>query len=201
MARMITVDRDYVMSKYKLHKLKDIEDLVSQAVEVNIPFNNPITGFCAFTHKAGIHAKAILNNPSTYEIINPADFGMSRYVHFASRLTGWNAIKSRAMQLNIEMTDEEYKQCTIKIKAMADIRQLAVDDVDSVIRSFHRNIQGENVPLLHGLTAEEEKKFQQKQEELGQEPGKRELDRVVDEQVETERVLKKAKTNGITASA
>jgi homocitrate synthase len=35
--------------------------------------------------EAGIHAKAILNNPSTYEIINPQDFGMSRYVHFASR--------------------------------------------------------------------------------------------------------------------
>ena len=78
MARMIVADREYVMSKYKLEKLKDIEDLVAQAVEVNIPFNNPITGFCAFTHKAGIHAKAILQNPSTYEIINPADFGMER---------------------------------------------------------------------------------------------------------------------------
>ncbi len=78
-----------------------------------------VTGFCAFTHKAGIHAKAILNNPSTYEIINPADFGMTRYVHFASRLTGWNAIKSRAAQLNIDMTDEQYKECTAKIKALA----------------------------------------------------------------------------------
>ena len=200
MARMITMDRDYVMGKYKLQKLKDIEDLVSEAVQVNIPFNNPITGFCAFTHKAGIHAKAILNNPSTYEIINPADFGMSRYVHFASRLTGWNAIKSRAMQLNIEMTDEEFKLCTTKVKAMADIRQLAVDDVDSVIRAFHRNIQGDNVPLLHDLTAEERKKFQQKEREMRQEPEKRELDQVVDEQVETERVVKKAKTNGIEAS-
>lgn len=83
MARMIVADRDYVMSKYKLEKLKDIEDLVAQAVEVNIPFNNYITGFCAFTHKSGIHSKAILNNPSTYEIINPADFGMTRYIHFA----------------------------------------------------------------------------------------------------------------------
>jgi hypothetical protein len=70
-------------------------------------------------NQAGIHAKAILNNPSTYEIINPADFGMTRYVHFASRLTGWNAIKSRAAQLNIEMTDEQYKECTAKIKALA----------------------------------------------------------------------------------
>lgn len=132
MARMIVADREYVMGKYKLHKLKDIEELVAESVQVNIPFNNYITGFCAFTHKAGIHAKAILNNPSTYEIINPADFGMSRYVHFASRLTGWNAIKSRAGQLNIEMSDADAKICTAKIKLLADVRPIAVDDADSV---------------------------------------------------------------------
>ncbi len=102
---MIVGNRDYVINKYKLHKLKEVKKTSrpgnmfrvpanaparsriwwQRAVEVNTPFNNPITGFCAFTHKAGIHAKAILNNPSTYEIIDPADFGMTRYVHFASR--------------------------------------------------------------------------------------------------------------------
>ena len=40
---------------------------------------NSQAGFCAFTHKAGIHAKAILASPSTYEVINPSDFGMTRY--------------------------------------------------------------------------------------------------------------------------
>jgi hypothetical protein len=84
--------------------------MVAEAVEVNTPFNNPITGFCAFTHKAGIHAKAILNNPSTYEILNPADFGLTRYVHFASRLTGWNAVKTRVGQLGLVMTDEQVKE-------------------------------------------------------------------------------------------
>jgi len=73
MARMIVADRDYVKGKYNLHMLKEIEDLVADKVEVNVPFNNYITGFSAFTHKAGIHAKAILANPSTYEIIDPAD--------------------------------------------------------------------------------------------------------------------------------
>lgn len=106
---MIVGSHDYVTSRYKLHKLKEIEDMVAEAVEINVPFNNPITGFCAFTHKAGIHAKAILNEPSTYEIINPADFGMSRYIHFASRLTGWNAIKSRVEQLGLKMTDDQIK--------------------------------------------------------------------------------------------
>jgi homocitrate synthase len=141
LARMIVGNHEYVTKKYKLHKLKEIEDMVAEAVQINIPFNNPITGFCAFTHKAGIHAKAILNNPSTYEIINPADFGMSRYVHFASRLTGWNAIKSRVEQLGLEMNDEQVKILTNKIKAMADIRPLAIDDIDSIIRTFHLELQ------------------------------------------------------------
>ena len=166
MARMMVADRDYVMSKYKLEKIKDIEDLVSEAVEVNIPFNNYITGFCAFTHKAGIHAKAILNNPSTYEIINPTDFGMTRYVHFASRLTGWNAVKSRAQQLKLELTDAQCKECTAKVKALADIRPIAVDDADSIIRAYHRNLKmGENKPLLD-LTDDEQARFVAKEKEL-----------------------------------
>ncbi|GKT43241.1 homocitrate synthase, mitochondrial [Colletotrichum spaethianum] len=177
MARMIVAAPEYTKSKYKLHKLKELEDLVAEAVEINIPFNNYITGFCAFTHKAGIHAKAILNNPSTYEIINPADFGMSRYVHFASRLTGWNAIKSRVEQLGLTMTDAQVKLVTQKIKALADVRPIAIDDADSIIRTFHLNItEGEEKPLLPNMTAEEQAKFEKAERELAGEPEKRALD-------------------------
>ena len=74
-ARMYTADREGVMKKYRLEKLRDLENLVAESVQIQVPFNNYITGYCAFTHKAGIHAKAILNNPSTYEILRPEDFG------------------------------------------------------------------------------------------------------------------------------
>ncbi|KAL7908334.1 homocitrate synthase [Trichoderma velutinum] len=141
LARMIVAAPEYVKGKYDLHRLKDIENIVAEAVHINVPFNNPVTGFCAFTHKAGIHSKAILNSPSTYEIINPEDFGLSRYVHFAHRLTGWNAIKSRAEQLGLHMADAQVKLLTTKIKAMADVRPLAIDDADSIIRAFHLNLQ------------------------------------------------------------
>lgn len=77
---MYTADPEGVKAKYNLPMLREIENLVAEAVEIQVPFNNYITGWCAFTHKAGIHAKAILNNPSTYEILNPEDFGMTRYV-------------------------------------------------------------------------------------------------------------------------
>jgi len=76
--------------------------------------------------QAGIHAKAILANPSTYEILDPADFGQTRYVHIGSRLTGWNAVKSRSDQLKLGLTDEQVKKITTKIKKLADIRTLSI---------------------------------------------------------------------------
>ena len=193
MARMIVADRDYVKSKYKLEKLKALEDLVADAVEINVPFNNPITGFCAFTHKAGIHAKAILNNPSTYEIINPADFGMSRYVHFASRLTGWNAIKSRAEQLGLNMTDTQIKAVTLKIKALADVRSLAIDDADSIIRNFHFNLSADRERELLQLSEQEKKKYAQAERDLNKESEKRSIDDAADAQAEVP-ASKKSKT-------
>lgn len=134
---MYVADKDYIKGKYKLHMLRDIENLVAESVEIQVPFNNYITGYCAFTHKAGIHAKAILNNPSTYEILKPEDFGygifsnlrisfsirlpkfsskfnhspqfqsMTRYVSIGHRLTGWNAVKNRCEQLGLHLIDEQ----------------------------------------------------------------------------------------------
>ncbi|EHK22632.1 uncharacterized protein TRIVIDRAFT_28038 [Trichoderma virens Gv29-8] len=141
MARMVVTSPEYTKSKYNLKMLKDIEEYVASCVQVNIPFNNPITGFCAFTHKAGIHAKAILANPSTYEIIDPSLFGLTRYVSITSRITGWNAVKSRVQQLGYSLTDDQIKEVTAKIKQMGDIRPLAVDDADSIIHSYNLSLQ------------------------------------------------------------
>nr|ACZ80657.1 putative homocitrate synthase [Cryptococcus depauperatus] len=139
-ARMMVADPDYVKSKYNLTMLRELENTVAEAVEVQVPFNNYITGFCAFTHKAGIHAKAILANPSTYEILNPADFGMTRYVSIGHRLTGWNAVKSRVEQLNLNLTDEQVKDATAKIKELADVRTQSMEDVDMILRIYHTGI-------------------------------------------------------------
>ncbi|KAH9481648.1 mitochondrial Homoaconitase [Psilocybe cubensis] len=140
-ACLYAANPEYVKSKYNLPMLREIENLVAEAVEVNIPFMNPITGYCAFTHKAGIHAKAILNNPSTYEILKPEDFGLTRYVSIGHRLTGWNAVKSRVEQLGLQLTDAEIKDATSKIKELADVRTQSMDDVDSLLRVYHSGIQ------------------------------------------------------------
>ncbi|KAI3633586.1 hypothetical protein MIR68_008533 [Amoeboaphelidium protococcarum] len=143
-ARMYTVNKDYIKSKYKLHMLRDIENLVADAVSVQVPFNNYITGYCAFTHKAGIHAKAILNNPSTYEILKPEDFGMTRYVSIGHRLTGWNAVKNRVQQLGLHLTDDQIKSVTAQIKLLADVKPQSVEDVDQLLKQYHSEFIEQN---------------------------------------------------------
>jgi homocitrate synthase len=134
-ARLYAVDRSLV-HKYQLPLLRELDSMVAQMVGVDIPFSNYITGITAFTHKAGIHAKAVLNNPETYEILSPQDFGMSRYISIAHRLTGWNAIKARADQLNLNLPDDDLKAVTVHIKRLADEKPIGLDDVDAVLRDW-----------------------------------------------------------------
>lgn len=131
-ARLYATDPALVQ-KYHLPLLRNLDHLVARLVQVDIPFNNPITGFASFTHKAGIHAKAVLNNPATYEILKPEDFGLTRYIHVAHRLTGWHAVKGRAAQLGLALDDEQIKYLTAQIKNMADQGRLSLDDVDTLL--------------------------------------------------------------------
>ncbi|KAJ1568942.1 mitochondrial Homoaconitase [Cladochytrium tenue] len=103
-ARTYVADRDYVVNKYRLTGLRVLEDFVAGAVNVQVPFNNYITGSCAFTHKAGIHTKAVLNNPDTYEILRPQDFGVERRVSLAHRLTGPSGTAPGSLVLNFRTT-------------------------------------------------------------------------------------------------
>lgn len=144
-ARLYATDPALV-AKYQLPLIRNLDACVAQMVSVDIPFNNYITGFASFTHKAGIHAKAVLNNPSTYEILNPEDFGLTRYIHVAHRLTGWNAIKNRAQQLDLHMDDRQIKKLTNDIKAAADSGRLTLDDVDTLLHEAANNKEFSNGP-------------------------------------------------------
>jgi homocitrate synthase len=142
-ARVYSINPAYV-AKYRLPLLMHLDQTIAQLVNVDIPFNNYITGFSAFTHKAGIHTKAVLNNPETYEVLKPEDFGLTRYIHIAHRLTGWNAIRYRADQLGLELTDDEIRKITDEVKTLADLHPLTLDEVDSLLHSVrHPNTETE----------------------------------------------------------
>jgi homocitrate synthase len=131
-ARLYTLNRDYV-SKYRLPLLPRIDCLVASFCELDIPFSNYITGASAFIHKAGIHAKAVLANPETYEIIRPEDFGLTREIAMGHKLMGWNTLKIRAEALGLAMSDSLLKELTQEVKRRADVRALTIGEVDALL--------------------------------------------------------------------
>ena len=133
--RLYTYDKSLV-KKYDLLLLAEIERLVAAKLGIAIPFNTPITGELAFHHKAGVHTKAVLQNPTTYEAINPDDFGMSRIIDVAHRLVGRNAIRDRAAGLGIELADDRLRLATSQVKAMADEQPISMQDVDHILRGI-----------------------------------------------------------------
>jgi homocitrate synthase len=105
-------------------------------VGVQIPFNNYITGETAFTHKAGMHTKAVLADPRSYEIINPELFGRKRTVSIAHRLTGWHAVAERARELGIMLSESQARAAAARLKALADVRSLDAGDVDELLYEY-----------------------------------------------------------------
>lgn len=136
-ARLYTINPETINCKYNLHKLPYLHQLVAEKVGVLIPFNHCIFGESAFTHKAGIHTKAILNNPDTYEVIKPNDFGIERSILINHHLTGKQAITYRANQLGLNFEPHQIQAITQEIKSLADQRSLTVEDIDQILSSFH----------------------------------------------------------------
>lgn len=131
-ARLYTLNTAYV-AKYDLRLLPLLDQLIADTCRLDIPFNNYITGSSAFIHKAGIHAKAVLADPRTYEAINPADFGLTREIAIGHRLTGWNAVRDRARTLGLLLDDVTLRDITQTIKTRADDAALSLSEIDALL--------------------------------------------------------------------
>lgn len=132
LARMYTLDRCLV-AKYRIADLPRLDRMIAGMIGIEIPFNNYITGESAFTHKAGIHTKAMLNNPESYEIIDPADFGLRREIAVGHKLTGKHAVAHRASQLGLRFGEIELREVTAEIKRLADAGPLSREELDRLL--------------------------------------------------------------------
>ncbi len=126
-----------LLSSYDLTQVASLDQFVADCLNMTIPFNTPITAPSAFTHKAGVHTKAVLRNPHAYEVLNPADFGLIRHVDVGSRITGRYAIGHRAAALGLNLSNDEVSRLTIALKERAEHGSLSQEGVDEFILSWH----------------------------------------------------------------
>ncbi|MBO0790865.1 MAG: hypothetical protein J2P36_07955 [Ktedonobacteraceae bacterium] len=124
------------LAGYDLTRLPELDRFVARCLDLTIPFNNPITAPGAFTHRAGVHTKAVLQNPRAYEVLDPVDFGLERQVDVGSRFTGRYAVGHRAALLGLQLTGEEISELTQALKIRAELGAMSLDEVDTFIHTW-----------------------------------------------------------------
>ena len=132
-------DRAATVARYRLSVLPELCRRVAEIVGLPIPFSHPLVGATAFSHKAGMHTKAVYNDPRAYEALDPADFGLSRRIAIGHRLTGWNAVRVRSEALGLRLSLPQLKVVTRTLKTAADAGDLTLDEVDTLILSAARD--------------------------------------------------------------
>lgn len=91
------------VGKSRLKGLLKASRLVDE-ISNNIPIKNmPFVGESAFAHKAGMHANAVMKNPSSYEHIEPEFVGNGRRF-LISDLSGKSNIEAKAKELGFDLS-------------------------------------------------------------------------------------------------
>ncbi|MEM7241183.1 MAG: citramalate synthase [Pseudomonadota bacterium] len=100
-------------------------------------------GASAFAHKAGLHASAIVKDPSTYEHIDPAMVGNERVIPMSNQ-AGQSNLRKRLAEagLEVEKGDPKLTQILDQVKANED-QGYAYDSAQASFELVARKILGQ----------------------------------------------------------
>ena len=84
--------------------LYDTSIMVRESMGMPVQPNKAIVGANAFAHSSGIHQDGVIKNRETYEIMNPADVGVSESSIVLTARSGRAALAYRAKNIGYELT-------------------------------------------------------------------------------------------------
>ena len=84
--------------------------------------NKPIVGINAFTHKAGLHSRAVIKDPRTYEAFDPKIIDRSRDISI-DKYSGIDALAFRLKSLNVPHNKEQLLEILKVIKSHPEKRK------------------------------------------------------------------------------
>ncbi len=110
-----------------------ISQLVSNLSGLEIQRNKAIVGKNAFAHEAGIHQHGVIIDRQTYEIMNPADIGLSPNRIILGRHSGKHGVRSRLQQLGYHLAEDQFSKVFEIFSKMADKKKEVSDEELSAI--------------------------------------------------------------------
>ena len=115
----------------KSEKLYALSTMVSDMMRMPVQPNKAIVGANAFAHSSGIHQDGFLKNSENYEIINPADVGVSTSSILLTARSGRAALKHRLELLGYQPNKSELDQLYENFLVVADEKR-SVNDEDLI---------------------------------------------------------------------
>jgi 2-isopropylmalate synthase len=94
--------------------------LVSNLTGMGVQRNKAIVGKNAFAHESGIHQHGLLNEKSTYEIMNPKDIGWSGTNFVIGKHSGKHAVEVVLKDMGYDFKKEQVDKVITKVKELAD---------------------------------------------------------------------------------
>ena len=95
--------------------LSELSALIASYSNTAIPASRPLVGRNAYTHKAGTHLAAIIQNPQAYELVPPKVVGNSRRIVFGE-LSGKNGAAFLMKTLGLEPTQDSSQKLAHGLK-------------------------------------------------------------------------------------
>jgi 2-isopropylmalate synthase len=108
--------------------------LVSHLTGIAVQRNKAIVGENAFAHEAGIHQDGVLKEPSTYEIMKPADVGVPRSTMVLGKHSGRHAFKEKVHALGYQLDGKELEEAFARFKTLSDKKKVVFDeDIEALV--------------------------------------------------------------------
>ena len=112
---------------------------VSNIMGIAVQPNKAIIGENAFGHESGIHTHGILNNPLTYEPIDPEMVGRKRWLQ-AGKHAGSHGIRAMLEDFGISCTDAQLHRIVERQKDLADKgKSISTSDLLSIAGEVVQN--------------------------------------------------------------
>lgn len=117
--------------------------LVSSLSGVYPAPNKAVVGSNAFTHASGIHQHGIMRSRDTYEIIDPAEIGLTSDTMVLGKLSGKHAFSNRIASLGYTLDGDAITSVFNRFKEVADKKsQMTDEDIRAIISEYLDGLEG-----------------------------------------------------------
>ena len=106
----------------QVREIGRLSQLVSQLTGYTVQRNKAIVGASAFAHEAGIHQDGMLKHVSTYQIMDPAELGLTMTLPLGKH-SGRHAFRRACSEAGIRLDEDAFAAAFRRFKELADTRK------------------------------------------------------------------------------